>query len=623
MGCFIINGNTIIRRQIVVQALIYFNQRMIKLESVFLANIILYIDSIETCYKFSMVNKKCLEAMKFLKINPCFTRNFYKNQTTQEVITNSIDKIKLMKEIIKEVELFPNIETYEFGPGTFSIGLMKVLPKTIENIIIDKITLNTPLCLTKEDKAKIISMNIIIQEPINLSEYPNLRKITIEVDENAIEKCFTNSKQHFEFVRIKLTENINVPFLKELISFPIDKIVLVFLCDLEMEKVYNAFPYFIKKNYIAMEYLYDTMPNSIIPLCENCKLEIDQMDAFDTKLIDKILPTNIFFIGKNNNPIDLSKMNYLKRIAFEDNSMFLLPNSIISLQANYIPQQILPNLKDLTLVNAKGEIILPSTLTSLSLRDCHIQIINSNYSNLKSLFTNNYYHSIIPSLTSLTSLKIGHTSINHSFNSLIHLKELIFEDVNINWNIESFYPSSLTYLHCHGKQLPSYLSLTHLLLEKPLQRDLNKLENYTQLIYLFVSELPSHSIILPQSLRYFTLNKTNTKNLILSLNQFTNLLTISIINCIDVHFTLPLNLIKLDILYTNNIEITNLKSLSSLKELCLVDEQGINLDEIPLSLHWIYYDISDPDLLDCDENDDPIPLNYHPLNRFKTSIKFH
>ncbi|EKE38724.1 hypothetical protein ENUP19_0301G0007 [Entamoeba nuttalli] len=596
---------------------------MIRLESVFLANIILYIDSIETCYKFSMINKKCLESMKFLKINPCFTRNFNKNQSTQELVTNSIDKIKLMKEIIKEIELFPNIETYEFAPGTFSIGLMKLLPQTIENIIIDKITLNTPLCLTKEDKSKIISMNITIQEPIDLSEYPNLRKITIEVDENAIEQCFTNSKHHFEFVRIKLTENINIPFLKELISFPIDKIVLVFLCDLEMEKVYNAFPHFIKRNYIAMEYLYDTMPNSIIPLCENCKLEIDQIDAFDIKLIDKILPTNIFFTGKNNTPIDLSKMNYLKRIAYEDNSIFLLPNSILSLQANSIPYQILPNLKDLTLVNAKGEITLPSTLTSLSLRDCHIQIISSNSSNLKMLFTNNHYYSIIPSLTSLTSLKIGHTSISHSFSSLIHLKELIFEDVTINWNIESFYPSSLSYLHCNGNQLPSYLPLTQLLLEKPLQNDLNKLENYIYLNYLFISELPSPSINLPQSLRYFTLNKTSTKNLILSLNQFTNLLTISIINCIDIRFNLPLNLFRLDILYSNNIEIINLKYLSSLKELCLVDEQGINLDEIPLSLNWIYYDISDPDLLSCDENDDPIPLNYHSLNRFKTSIKFH
>ncbi|KAL7713147.1 Leucine-rich repeat containing protein [Entamoeba marina] len=140
----------------------------IQLEEIYLANVVLFFDGYVTTQTFSFINKKCLDTLKMLRINPCFQVN-----SSFEYNLNHFEQRKSFE---KELQLFPNIET---------IQLRKEMVDYINDIPdrINTISISSPIAMSKIQhiKEKITEICICVScDVVDLNQFPSLQKVTIK-----------------------------------------------------------------------------------------------------------------------------------------------------------------------------------------------------------------------------------------------------------------------------------------------------------------------------------------------------------------------------------------------------------------------------------------------------------
>ncbi|ELP95025.1 hypothetical protein EIN_252590 [Entamoeba invadens IP1] len=562
------------------------------LEKVFLANVILYVDCLDTVKLFSQVSKKCQEVLLILKVNPIFPR---KNTPSTTSLCNvfSNDKIDLVKRIKSELKLFPNLQTYQFSSGMFSMGLLRILPKHIKNIVIGLSTINSPDIFSEEDKAKIVSMSVVSSEPFDLSQFPNLRRVSLVIDEDDYISCFTDKTHHFDFVKVKLSEPNSLPFLIQADKMPIDRMVVVFDCDVELGKAIKNIPHISQKFYLTMEYMYETMPLHVTPLYTDGMFEVDQVEAFDTGVLKRVLPTKVYFIGKNGGEIDLRAFTDLKSVKYEEKSKFCLPSGITQLQVDEPPTQVLPNLLEMSVEKYDGNLSVPSTLRRLELRECNIQMTDKNLS-VKMCGMSRTSFDQVTMLEGLQELMMDNMDISVSLDCLKDLTSVDMSVVKINCDIEKYYPSNLKNLVCGPGQLKSGLSIEELFMCSANESDLVKLASLHNLKTFQACRVHFDflKMELPTSLRRFLVTTTDGNGCSVDLRKYEQLQWISFASSSQLKVLLPTKLPKLSVEYCEGVVIENIQDIE-LKELTLNNQKGINLDNIRNTLSWLYLDKSD------------------------------
>ncbi|KAL7715058.1 Leucine-rich repeat containing protein [Entamoeba marina] len=196
------------------------------LEPIYLANILLYLKTIDDAKILSMVNKKCLEAVHMIKINPNYSIDMNEHEW-HDCITSIKETTYKIKEIEKEIEFFPNIETLcmKFN----ELEQRQELLKEYECIRISKLIYSTqPLLYIIKDQ--LIEINVLIKknEIIDFSQFKHLQKCRISLFCRYFNlfQFFPDESQRFSLVWINSIGSMDLEFIKALNHYNIERFVV-------------------------------------------------------------------------------------------------------------------------------------------------------------------------------------------------------------------------------------------------------------------------------------------------------------------------------------------------------------------------------------------------------------
>ncbi|ELP90058.1 hypothetical protein EIN_404520 [Entamoeba invadens IP1] len=196
---------------------------MVRLESIFLANVVMFVDTLETVQNISFVNKKCKTAIEMLRINPGLASEGIKKKSENDSVKANIFQ--------HELELFPNLETVKIR--FFTPFIMEYVPQTIERIYIEDTIDDDQLPCLEKIKNKIVSMKIFTYDNvIDLGQYPSLKQIEIrtftkrENSEGYLLKFFKNVNHKMTLVKVKMEDFVDTEFLDNVDKLKIERVVV-------------------------------------------------------------------------------------------------------------------------------------------------------------------------------------------------------------------------------------------------------------------------------------------------------------------------------------------------------------------------------------------------------------
>ncbi|KAL7714628.1 hypothetical protein QTN25_007930 [Entamoeba marina] len=172
----------------------------IKLETVFLANIVLYLDSLSSLDHFFMVCKKTKHAVEMLHTNVCFPVN------SHSIVDDDMEKYK--KEFIKELQYFPLLQTVRLNKITQLF--QHHIPTNIKRIEINELHYET-LFLYNIPKdfinvESIITLTVSIEDGRpTFDAFINLKKLVIyqfptHCSIGELRNILPNTQQHLDLL---------------------------------------------------------------------------------------------------------------------------------------------------------------------------------------------------------------------------------------------------------------------------------------------------------------------------------------------------------------------------------------------------------------------------------------
>ena len=579
---------------------------MKQLEKIYLANIVLYFDHVTTAEKFTLINKKCKDALQILHINPC-----YQVQKENEYFITKECNYLQQKMFLKEISLFPHLETIRFTDQT--IQFLPLIPHHIQLLQFQTIPSHSPILTNENYYTKIVSMTL--KHPpneIDLSQFIRLKQLTLVINETLKVKSFiTQYNQRFDVVRIKMEGFLDEEFLSKSESYNIQQLIVEVDKKKLLKKVVLNKRFWSKRNIIYC-YKHCLNDNDVedININEN-EIILHTMDynefvvskkGYNQNFLMMYYPYHVKLHGFTNDSNDNSSNekndNENKILQFHPYNFitnfkatncfieYTIPQQVTRLELkNYdlifsskLPMNSLKSLSQLKELHLQGKITqqieLPTQLTALTIND--FKNI-SNYSHLQRLSISFAIDQSLEECTQLTYLSLSCPSYqsNQSLSSLHSLKILYLNTPLNEVDKEKFYPSQLQSLHCHSSSLPSHLNISELNLSNLLRS--STLSQYTQLQRLRIMGRISSEISFPQSLTSLTISCFGITHKTFSWKylETIQLKELHIENCLSNTIELPSNLETLYFHYSHCIISNKIK----VKKLML-NESIISLDSI-------------------------------------------
>ncbi|KAL7716000.1 Leucine-rich repeat containing protein [Entamoeba marina] len=449
---------------------------MTQLEKVYLANVLLYINSTEDVIKFIQMNKKCQDVPKMLKLLIMLEKKSLKDKPGY--FYNENDCIGDMKDTFNMAfsnnffKLFPNVETVEiFAYELYALkNINKIKQIRLRNLPKDRTILDNYLNTITEIKCYLTDPIT----PLNFSMFPNLQKCNITWGYNAnipFEILFPDTNQFLKMIFIQINDDINV--LKGLEKYKNFNKIIVHIYGISsfneeddiqfinhLKSIATVVTQDISlqnfKNYIFYD---EYRSNSITET--DCTIELLQQ-LQKQYYFEQIHVSTCYDYNKEQvTTIDFSKQTQLTSISINSKySTIQLPNE---------PN----NLVDFSTKGTPFVNDLPTSLTSLSIshvREFKNQLKLPNLLELEISKSNNSFFSTLTTLTSLSCCGIMFTkSISYLTN--IYCLELV--DCSKE-GIQSFYPSSLKHLRleeCKNWDLTGIYNITLISLDLFNKRD--------------------------------------------------------------------------------------------------------------------------------------------------------
>ncbi|KAL7713683.1 Leucine-rich repeat containing protein [Entamoeba marina] len=429
------------------------------LEKVYLANVVMYLKTIQTAVKFIRINKKCKDALEILRCNPGYS---------SENIEYSIDHIEMLdveKGFFVELSLFPNIETIRLNTYEFSFQILSRLPSHFKKIeIANQISLINSsyvneLLLYKD---YITSMELsYLHDPIDLTQFHQLRRVKVSFSYSCqlnYENLFGFKKHLFNYVYLTLIPKMSLNFFKELDQYNFKQLIVN--CNnnedvtnelLQIENIQNRIIILHKcvgYNQQNKQFLYSSF-------------EFDDYNSLDYDLLNKYFPCKIKTnFGDGDDFVSLEKLNSLCHCDMCGKAKYILPTTVTRLKTNSNCLNIEKlQLKELHLLK-DNDYFIPTSVTKLIVEEKSKINFGTPCNVVDLTFFNN-----TPSFRQwncLTSLTLSQCDICNSFSTITSLKTMSVHSCNIRTSIDELYPLSLTILKIDYTLLPKKLNVQSL-----------------------------------------------------------------------------------------------------------------------------------------------------------------
>ncbi|EMD43070.1 Hypothetical protein EHI5A_208040 [Entamoeba histolytica KU27] len=579
----------------------------VQLEKVYLANVILYADSLETVKKFIQINKKCDDVRKMIRKAPNL---FRKTINREEYCFNKWDGIFIMKRTINEYlaqiarEVFPNINTLILEGGE--------VPRYISQLdSIDRITLyDPPFDLTLMEKIEDCIVEFIWNYSpvslVNIGKMKLLKRCKIDIGRQKfdINSVFSNKQQHLKILRLS-----NIGNYKEIEEFKeyknIERVIIEIDDDTKEEYIEQMSKYAV----LVSDQWYSQLNKNVIVMMDK---------KFHLQIKEKPNVETLEFIQQNYLPykmiIDADYYDGIQtQFKLFDNVMKLTLNVEIDPQEEVDQDDIMQRRMDringiersddddfveeteeqkeererlhkLEIERRKHSIILPQHLTSITINDMTPYFHQTLSITLKELTTSNIPIDFIYQLTSLTKINISNTNITQSLKSLEKLIDITF-NLCVDECSEFICPHSVECLKLYNCRNWKFQELSHLkLLDKLMIYDARpnvlstlQLNEATSVKKLYLNNVITASM--PTSLTCLIIGSAGNKAI--DMTKYLQLKDVCIENSNQVRVKLPLS-IKSLYLYCSSIRIFN-KNDIQLKELHLEDCEDINFESFNLN----------------------------------------
>ncbi|KAL7711467.1 LRR containing protein [Entamoeba marina] len=457
------------------------------LEKIYLANVVLYLDTLDDAENFTIINKKCKDATEILRINPGY------HVKKQNGMTKGYDHYKFMEYIsfLKELTLFPNLETVRIKQE-----YIPYLPEFTQNVRIHYF--DTSLACPDLWKDIIVELKLYCNgNALDLSQFPFLRKVSfISINHiTSMKQFFTQKDKHFNNVTIKIEQQglFDEEFLNNLEQYDFDRVVLKFIhCNNKLQ-IASSIPNIFTNATLCTDQWYNTIDDRVVVLRTfNYSFKADKTHFFDEKFCKQQYPDCVYLQGAEY--LNLTEFTSIERMYCEGCQNIIYPTTLTMLE---------------TSDGQLSDVNVPSTVTSLQLKFSQPTQIQCSFEKLLS-FEQYMGQSVrnkpicpipLDLCTSLTTLTLEELTLNYNLQNLTHLRELFLTGCDVKGDVNAIYPSTLKTMKCQAHQLPTNLS------------------SYTSLVDLRIRS-SRNNYEFPTSLRTLVLEKCSND---INLSKYTNL----------------------------------------------------------------------------------------------------
>ncbi|EDR25227.1 hypothetical protein EDI_065530 [Entamoeba dispar SAW760] len=182
----------------------------LKLENFYLSIVIRYVYTTTTVIDLMFVNKKCYEAVFFIKTNPLILPT----KESRDVFY----QFKAVDSFWKELKIYPNLQTANIL-SDFIQHCSNELRRFDQIRIVE--SLDTDFSRNNWIYSRVIELNVTVKEvPIDISQFHFLKKCRIEMEiTEPWKRCFRDENQKLELLRIKSSiESLDMTFISLLLS---------------------------------------------------------------------------------------------------------------------------------------------------------------------------------------------------------------------------------------------------------------------------------------------------------------------------------------------------------------------------------------------------------------------
>ncbi|KAL7717401.1 F-box domain-containing protein [Entamoeba marina] len=546
-----------------------------------LVHIVKYLKSVNNAISFIIVSKKCLKTMELVNNNPCYHKMLVNNKNTYKSMIDVVNCVE------QELSLFPSLQTIVLDTGEFSLQILSILASQKKPIAyLTPISNDDVFLKLGRFIDLLVDINLYgIRVYVDLCQFPNLRNVKLEtwiygsVDYS---KLFPNTSKHFNKVRIVLQQSFSTFFFKCIDTYSIDNLIV----DINDNKTFQKFsniPNILQHAKVVCKQM---SQHALDSSCIFDSIYFDNTDCtLQHQIIKNYLPTTLSSWIESD--YDMSNFSCINEYYAYGECSICLPNSLTKLWL--FPNTQCSNLNDLNLkelvVFNEFDITIPSTITRLELAN-ERKVIFTNPSSLIELSVDSDFLSLpFNQFNNITKLEIVECSFNTPLTSLTSLQYLCLgNSCEINVDLNTFYPTSLTYLESLYTLIPLTTSAIKLKIDCDNDFEPLTLSNLTTLTQITICNSRSNNILYPTSLKKLHLEDyyVNTTLDLISFTFISNISLKSFQNSID----FPTSLRKLCIGPNTVCDDNNINNLA-LNTFMLFDNR-FNCEQIPKNVDFLY-----------------------------------
>ncbi|ELP87863.1 hypothetical protein EIN_274300 [Entamoeba invadens IP1] len=517
----------------------------------FLSLLVPYLSSTQDAEEFTMINKKCKDAVEALQQNPCYSTPSYFTEAEKQMC------------FTKEIRLFPRLISVAFN--TFSPFVLSYNPQRIDNIyIFDEIdVVNAHLLLPIAEKLVKISI-FAYQEAYDLSLFTSLKYVTIRLCARGgeLSQFFTDKSRHFETVKIIFEKGIDVAFLQNIEFYNFHTIIFLFK-DITLLNC-------------AQQIIGENIHTKRIIFCYKEYTELLNKDVYIIGNKWILSTTEINELAQNSNVLDSEQIFNFRNL---ENTDFLqlwyhkcdLPE-IVKKVKQYLPYKISNvsgNISFLNnFINIKGvyPLILPENVEVLKieLKSVPNDNISQNFcdcQNLKKLKINCQFSNETNTFFFLIPRRVIHFEMcggSVTAKNMTCVEKMVLRGVHFiaNLNFDKLHVLEIKDCTCDGLD-----SLTHL-------NTLKSVHSIHQTLPPLLKKLLSEPIHFTplHTLQSYTLLSTPKTQFEMSMKHFTHLKELQLNYVVNCPFSLPNTLTRLSLNICHWTELVDFTSLIFLVE---------------------------------------------------------
>ncbi|KAL7713274.1 Leucine-rich repeat containing protein [Entamoeba marina] len=508
---------------------------MSTLPKIYLANVVMYFDTVQHAQKFTLINKKCKDALEFLRINPYYISNIHNIEYPQNIFVYTT-------QLNKELILFPHLQTIRCGLKDYMLN--KQLLESFSRVDITFIRCDKDFFSEALHNKLVHTTFQCVNCVIDLAQFVVLKRVSLILfNKTSLFNFFTDKDQKFDFVKISMTNYVDVQFLQHVKEFKFNKFVIELDNKESIDQVVTI-PDIFDKVIVCSTFWYAEIDQRVIILSQNA-FELNPNNITSYSVFDRYFPSCILFnqrISPSTIGIDLSRYTQINNLKLYDTMSIKLPSSITSFASVNIHSS-LSQLKHFTLSSYSSIIPVqfPSTLTFLELQSCNCNVRNCKNLLLLELVIDGERLPCFDLCTTLTRLQFRNSKITTPCSHFVNLVNLSFERCRFSYsNINSFYPKSLQQLDIHTtRMLPLSLSLTKLTLSNITKKCCNLLR-YSSLSQIVLKSTDNLNLMLPSTLECVKLD--SIVDGVINLKQFNSINEVVISFCTIQTLLLPTSL---------------------------------------------------------------------------------